>query len=150
MPSGMMDKSRHLKKETMKETEISRIKKQRKHNEKAQNKLTQETGKNQRKNFEIFNFTIKLSLVWWGWCLGIFWGFSWECIVVVVGMIFLISIKDTIIMPRKYTYFSFNNWLFLRANLLLFFDDKKGGIKNNNFIKFKKNPKNLLKNEKKY
>jgi len=34
MPSGMMDKSRHLKKETMKETEINRIKKQRKHNEK--------------------------------------------------------------------------------------------------------------------
>lgn len=47
----------------MKETEINRIKKQRKHNEKAQNKLMQETGKNQRKNFEIFNFTIKLSLV---------------------------------------------------------------------------------------
>lgn len=72
MPSGMMDKSRHLKKETMKETEINRIKKQRKHNEKTQNKLTQETGKNQRKNFEIFNFTIKLSLVRWGGCLGIF------------------------------------------------------------------------------
>lgn len=126
MPSGMMDKSRHLKKETKKETKISRIKKQRKHNEKAQNKLMQETGKNQRKNFEIFNFTIKLSLVRWGECLGIFWGFSWGYFVVVVGMIFLISIKDTIIMPRKYTYFSFNNWLFLRANLLPFFDDKKG------------------------
>lgn len=129
MPSGMMDKSRHLKKETKKETKINRIKKQRNHSEKTQNKLMQETGKNQRKNFEIFNFTIKLSLVRWRRCLGIFWGFSWGCIVVVVGMTFLMGIKDTIIITRKYTYFLFNVWLFLRANLLPFFDDKKGDEK---------------------
>ena len=72
MPSGMMDKSRHLKKEAKKETKINRIKKQRKYSEKTQNKLMQETGKNQRKNFEIFNFAIKLSLVRWRGCLGIF------------------------------------------------------------------------------